>query len=81
MGSGTKLLTKTWWAVRKGRKEVKKGAREFYKILRENGIPEVDAKEIAVAYARPAWEILSVSNLIKMAMEMDNSNSSPSISI
>jgi hypothetical protein len=72
IGGGTKLLAKTWWSVRKGRNEVKKSAREFYKTLRIGGIPEENAKEITLAYARPAWEMLSVTNLIKMAMEMSD---------
>ena len=72
IGGGTKLLAKTWWAVRKGRKEVKKSAQEFYSVLRNDGIPEEDAKEIALAFAKPAWEILSITNMIKMAMEMSD---------
>lgn len=81
MSGGTKLLAKTWWSIRKGRKEVKKSAQEFYQVLRDIGIPEEDAKEITLAYARPAWEMLSVTNLVKMAMEMSDNDSSPSISI
>lgn len=81
MGGGTKLLAKTWWAVRKGRSEVKKAAKEFYRTLRDLGIPEENAKDMTLAYAKPAWELLSVTNLIKMAMEMKNNDSSPSISI
>ncbi|MGY5878608.1 MAG: hypothetical protein RTV31_00100 [Candidatus Thorarchaeota archaeon] len=68
MGSGTKILAKTWWAIRKGRGEVKNGAKTFYNTLVAHGIPREDAKEIAVAYAKPAWELLSVTNLIRMAM-------------
>ena len=68
MGSGTKILAKTWWAIRKGRGEVKNGAKAFYNTLVAHGIPREDAKEIAVAYAKPAWELLSVTNLIRMAM-------------
>jgi hypothetical protein len=73
IGGGSKLLTKTWWAIRKGRNEVKKSARAFYNTLKESGIPEEDAKEIAVAYAKPAYEILTVRNLIKLATQMDDS--------
>ena len=75
MGGGSKLLAKTWWSIRKGRGEVKKGARTFYRTLVKAGIPAEDAKEIALAYAQPAWEILSIRNLIKMAMEMDGKSS------
>ncbi len=78
---GTKILAKTMWSIRKGRGEVKKSARTFYKTLVASGIPSEDAKEIAVAYAKPAWELLSVRGLIRMAMEMDSNGSSPSISI
>ena len=81
MAGGTKLLAKTWWAVRKGRNDVKKASQEFYKTLRDVGIPEENAKDMTLAYAAPAWELLSVTNLIKMAMEMDRNDSSPSITI
>ncbi len=81
MGGGTKLLAKTWWAVRKGRKDVKKAAEEFYNRLRDVGIPEENAKDITLAYAGPAYEMLKVTNLIKMAMEMDEYDSSPSVFI
>ncbi len=81
MGGGTKLLAKTWWAVRKGRKEVKKASEEFYKTLRGAGIAEDIAKDITLAYAGPAWEMLKVTNLIKIAMDMSEYDSSLSISI
>ena len=81
MGGGSKLLAKTWWSIRKGRGIVKKGAREFYQTLVKEGIPSEEAKEITVAFARPAWEILSVRNLIKMAMEMDKKESIGIISL
>jgi len=80
MGGGSKLLAKTWWSIRKGRGIVKNGAREFYRTLVKAGIPSEEAKEITVAFAKPAWEILSVRNLIKMAMEMDGKESSGFIS-
>jgi hypothetical protein len=80
IGGGSKLLTKTWWAVRKGRNEVKKSARAFYVTLREVGIPEEDAKEIAVAYAKPAYDILTIRRLIKLATEMSDTSSSKPIS-
>jgi len=81
MGGGSKILAKTWWAIKKGRGEVKKSASTFYNELVESGIPREDAKEITVAYAKPAWELLSVRNLIRMAIEMDENGSSHSISI
>ena len=81
MGGGSKLLAKTWWSIRKGRGIVKKGAREFYRTLVKEGIPSEEAKEITVAFAKPAWELLSVRNLIKMAMEMDGKESTGVISI
>jgi len=69
MGGGSKLLAKTWWSIRKGRGMVKNGAREFYKTLVKSGIPREEAREITIAYAKPAWELLSVRNLIRMAMD------------
>ncbi|RDE14024.1 MAG: hypothetical protein C4K48_06835 [Candidatus Thorarchaeota archaeon] len=80
VGGGSRLLAKTWWALRKGRGEVRKSARTFYETLREAGIPEEDARAIAVAYAQPAYDILRFRSLIKMAMEMNESDSSPSFS-
>ena len=76
MSGGSKILAKTWWAIRKGRGEVKKSAKTFYNTLVSSGIPREDAKEITVAYAKPAWELLSVRNLIRMAIEMDEKDSS-----
>jgi len=69
MGGGSKLLAKTWWSLRKGRGEVKKAAKTFYNTLISHGIPREEARQITVAYAKPAWEILSVRNLIRMAMD------------
>lgn len=77
MGGGSKLLAKTWWSLRKGRGEVKKAARTFYNTLVASGIPREDAKEISIAYAKPAWEILSVRNLIRMAIESEGSEVPP----
>ncbi|MCK5265785.1 MAG: hypothetical protein KAR03_09275 [Candidatus Thorarchaeota archaeon] len=71
MGSGSKLLAKTWWSLRKGRGEVKKAAKTFYNTLISHGIPREEARQITIAYAKPAWEILSVRNLIRMAIEAD----------
>lgn len=81
MSGGSKILAKTWWAIRRGRGEVNKSARIFYNALVASGIPREDAKEITVAYAKPAWELLSVRNLIRMAIEMDGNDSSLTISI
>ena len=81
MSGGSKILAKTWWSIRKGRGEVKKSSKTFYNTLVASGIPREDAKEITVAYAKPAWELLSVRSLIRMAIEMDEKDSSRSISI
>ena len=79
MGGGSKLLAKTWWSLRKGRGEVKKAAKTFYNTLVAHGIPREEAKEIAVAYAKPAWEILSIRNLIRMVMNGEDIGVSISI--
>ena len=73
IGSGSKLLFKVWRSLRKGRSEVKKGAKTFYKTLVESGIPEEDAKQIAIAYAKPAWEILSIRGIINLVRDLDES--------
>jgi hypothetical protein len=77
LGSGSKLLVKVWWSLRKGRAEVKKGAKAFYKTLREHGFPEEDAKEIAIAYAKPAYEVLTIRGIFRMVREMDEDNEIP----
>ena len=78
MGGGSKLLAKTWWSLRKGRGEVKKAAQTFYSTLVASGIPREEAKEITIAYAKPAWEILSIRNLIRLAIEAEGGESPPS---
>lgn len=71
IGSGSKLLFKVWWSLRKGRAEVKKGAKAFYKTLRANGIPQEEAKQIAIAFAKPAWEVLSIRGILQMIRNLD----------
>lgn len=68
---GTKLAVKTLLSMRRGKGLVKKGSRQFYKILIESGIPKDDALAIAKSYATPGYEMLSIRNLIRMAREMD----------
>ncbi len=80
-GGGTKMLAKIWWSLRKGRGEVKKSAKIFFNTLQDAGIPREEAKEITIAYAKPAWEILSIRNIIKKAIEMEGSESPPSLLI
>jgi len=77
MGGGSKLLAKTWWSLRRGRGEVKKAAKTFYNTLIASGIPREEARLITIAYAKPAWEILSVRNLIKLAIEADGETAPP----
>ena len=71
IGGGSKLLIKVWWSLRKGRREVKKGAKKFYNTLVKAGIPREEAKEIALAFAQPAWEILSIRGIFRMVREVD----------
>ncbi len=81
IGGGSKLLAKLWWSLRKGRRAVKESARVFYNTLRDAGIPDENAREIAVAYAQPAYEFLRIRSLIKMAMEMSDSEETSFISM
>ena len=71
IGGGSKLLVKVWWSLRRGRGLVKKGAKEFYNTLVKAGIPREDAKEIALAYAQPAWELLSIRGIFRIIREVD----------
>lgn len=77
IGGGSKLLFKIWWSLRKGRTEVKNGAKAFYKTLRENGIPQEDAKQIAIAFAKPAWELLSIRGIMRMVRDLDEDSNIP----
>ena len=77
IGSGSKLLFKIWRELRKGKSEVKKGAKQFYKTLREYGIPQEDARQIAVAFAKPAYEILSIRGIMRMVRVIDEDNEIP----
>lgn len=78
MGGGSKILAKTWWAIRKGRGEVKNSSKIFYNTLLKSGIPREEARQITIAYAEPALELLSVRNLIRIAIEAENGESPPS---
>ena len=71
MSGGTKLAAKTYLSIRRGKGQVKKGSRHFYKTLMTSGIPKEEALEISKSYAAPGWEMLSIRNLIRMAREMD----------
>ncbi|MBY8998010.1 MAG: hypothetical protein KGD60_09770 [Candidatus Thorarchaeota archaeon] len=77
IGGGSKLLFKVWWSLRKGRAEVKKGAKAFYKTLRANGIPQEDARQIAIAFAKPAWEVLSIRGIMRMVRNLDEDSNIP----
>ncbi|MFW9893525.1 MAG: hypothetical protein ACFFFO_15065 [Candidatus Thorarchaeota archaeon] len=77
LGSGSKLLIKVWLSLRRGKGQVKKGAKTFYNTLVKAGIPEEDAKEIAVAYAQPAWDVLSIRGIFGMIREIDGVDDIP----
>lgn len=79
IGSGSILLVKVWWSLRKGRGEVKKSAKTFYSTLVKAGIPKEDAREISIAYARPAWEILSIRGIFRMIRKIDGVDDIPSL--
>ncbi len=79
IGGGSKLLVKVWWSLRKGRGEVKKSAKTFYKTLVKAGIPKETAKEIASAYAKPAWELLSIRGIFRMIREIDGVDDIPAL--
>lgn len=69
--SGSKLLVKVWWAIRKARGEVKKSASTMYRTLVKEGIPDEMAREITVSYAQPGWELLRFRNLMKLVEQID----------
>ena len=79
IGGGSKLLFKIWRTLRKEKAEVKKGARTFYKTLVDNGIPKEDAREISIAYVKPAWEILSIRGVLKLMRDLDENGEIPAM--
>ncbi|MGQ4910701.1 MAG: hypothetical protein ACP6KW_00895 [Candidatus Thorarchaeota archaeon] len=68
---GSRLLIKSWWVLRRGRKEVSKSARVMYKELVAYGLPEEDARSIAAAYARPGKELLRIRGLIRLVRSLE----------
>jgi hypothetical protein len=68
---GSKLLVKVWWAIRKARGEVKKSASTMYETLVKEGIPDPMAREIAVSYAAPGWELLQFRNIMNLVQTLD----------
>lgn len=71
IGGGSRLLVNVWWSLRKGRGQVKKGAQTFYNTLVKSGIPKEDARQIAIAYAGPAWEFLSIRGIFRMIRDVE----------
>jgi hypothetical protein len=69
--SGPRLLFNIWWALRKARGQVKKGARTMYKTLVKEGIPDENARQIAVSFAKPAYNLLQIRSIIKMVQNLD----------
>lgn len=64
-------MVKLWWALRKARGEVKKSARTMYKTLVKEGIPDAEAREIAVSYAEPGWNLLQIRSIIRLIQEAE----------
>jgi hypothetical protein len=71
LGYGPRLLFNVWWALIKARGQVKKGARTMYKALVREGIPEENARQIAVSFAEPAYNLLQIRSIIKMVQSLD----------
>jgi len=66
---GTRLLAKTYSAMRRGRGVVKRGSRVFMKTLIDMGVPESHAKAITRAFVEPSKQFLTIRNLLKLASE------------
>ncbi len=79
IGSGSKLLVKVWLSLRKAKNQVKIGAKTFYNTLVKAGIPKEEAREIAIAYAKPAWEILSIGGIFRVIREIDGLEDIPNL--
>lgn len=67
---GPKLLVSVWWAMRQARGQVKEGAKTMYKTLMEEGIPDEEARQIAVSFAAPAWEMLQLRSIVKLVQDV-----------
>lgn len=68
--SGTKMLTKLYLTLRRGRRIVKRGSQAFYESLVEYGIPQEFAQQITGSYAGPGLEMLRIRRIISMVREL-----------
>ena len=75
---GSKLLVKSYAAVRRGRGQVKDARKLFYRSLVESGVPEDVAKEIAETYASIGLEMLSIRKLIALAQSLERADATSS---
>ncbi|TFG08704.1 hypothetical protein EU538_06630 [Candidatus Thorarchaeota archaeon] len=71
VSGGTKLLVKSYWAVRRAKGRVKKSKKDFCRILTQAGLPKEAAERLADTYAAPGLEVLSVRKMIELAREFD----------
>ncbi len=72
VAGGSKLLVKTYAALRRGRGQVKTARKLFYSSLVELGVPKDDAAEVAEIYASIGLQILSVRKLIGLARSLQS---------
>ncbi len=66
-----KLLFKVYYAMRKGRKMVKRGSEAFYETLVENGVPKKEARELAKTFKSTGEEVLSIRKFIRLASKYE----------
>ncbi|MFW9907872.1 MAG: hypothetical protein ACFFEF_04795 [Candidatus Thorarchaeota archaeon] len=70
MKDGTKLLIKLLLVLRKSRRTVKRSSKQFYRTLRDSGIPEDFAREMTYAYTAPGLQMLKMGSLLKIVQEL-----------
>jgi hypothetical protein len=67
---GTKLAVKVLWHLNRGKKMVKRGAKQFQSELVSVGIPMDTAAAITGAFTSPGLDMLKIRNMISMVREI-----------
>ncbi|TXT55105.1 MAG: hypothetical protein BAJATHORv1_40014 [Candidatus Thorarchaeota archaeon] len=77
IGGGFKMMAKTYLAIRRGKGQVKDGAKEFYNKLQEYGVPKEVAREITSTYTKSGMDILSIRKMMQLASKFDDEEKVP----
>ncbi|MBD3405360.1 MAG: hypothetical protein GF411_04375 [Candidatus Lokiarchaeota archaeon] len=72
ISGGFKMMAKAYMAIRRGKGQVKDGAKTFYEKLQEQGIPQDVAKEITSMYTESGMEFLSIRKMMQLASQFND---------